>query len=138
MTQAQFISVLLPILLALITAAGTLALYGIKILTAKAKAKLDSITDENDRKYTRDILKQAEDFISTAVIETNQTIVDNLKRANEDGKLTPEEISQAFGSTATKVQELMGEDFKEALSEVIPNTEAWIKSKIEYYVNLNK
>ena len=138
MTKEQFISFLLPILLALITAAGTLALYGLKILTAKAKAKLESITDENDRKYTQDILKQAEDFISTAVVETNQTLVDNLKKANEDGKLTPDEIKQAFELTYATIEDLMGDELKEALALTVPNTEAWIKSKIEYYVNLNK
>lgn len=138
MTKEQFISFLLPILLALITAAGTLALYGLKILTAKAKAKLDSITDDNDRKYTQDLLKQAEDFISTAVVETNQILVDNLKKANEDGKLTTEEIAQSFGATYEKVKELMGEEFQDQLNMAVPNTEAWIKSKIEYYVNLNK
>lgn len=138
MTKEQFLSVLLPILLALITAAGTLALYGIKILTEKAKAKLESIKDENDRKYVQSLLKQVEDFVSTAVVETNQTLVDKLKKSNEDGKLNGEEIAQAFSKTYERVKELMGEELKEQLQLTIPNTESWIKSKIEYYVNLNK
>jgi hypothetical protein len=99
---------------------------------------LESITDDNDRKYAQDILKQAEDFISTAVIETNQKLVDNLKQASSDGKLTPDEISKSFETTYLKVKELMGDEFQEQLSIAVPNNETWIKSKIESYVNLNK
>lgn len=138
MSKEQFMSVLLPILLALITATGTLLLYWLKILTAKAKAKLEEIEDEIDRKYTQDLIKQAEDFVSTAVVETNQILVDNLKAANEDGKLSKDEIVKAFNHTYKRVLELMGDEFKAQLEIFVPNTEEWIKSKIEYYVNMNK
>jgi len=84
------------------------------------------------------LIKQAEDFVSTAVVETNQILVDNLKAANEDGKLSKDEMVKAFNNTYKRVLELMGDEFKAQLEIFVPNTEEWIKSKIEYYVNMNK
>lgn len=138
MTMDEFMGIMLPVILALITALSTLALYGVRILISQIKAKLKSIEDENDRKYVQEVFAKVEDLIYTAVVETNQTLVENLKKANTDGKLTKEEMLKAFNCTYDRVSSLMSAELTHDFNSVVDNTEDWIASKIEYYVNMNK
>lgn len=138
MTMDEFMGIMLPVILALITALSTLALYGVRILISQIKAKLKSIEDENDRKYVQEVFAKVEDLIYTAVVETNQTLVENLKKANTDGKLTKEEMLKAFNCTYDRVSSLMSAELTHDFNSVVDNTEDWIASKIEYYVNMSK
>lgn len=138
MSKEQFISALLPIILTILSGIGVLIGYWLKILGAKAKSQLNLLELEIDKQFVRSVIEQAEDFISTAVIETNQTLVDALKEKNIDGKLSSEEVKLAFNTTLSKVYELMDKDMLESLDMVVADTQKWITSKIEYYINMNK
>ena len=138
MSTEQFISALLPIILTILSGIGVLVGYWVKILAAKAKSQLNLLELEIDKQFVRSVIEQAEDFISTAVIETNQVLVDALKEKNEDGKLSAEEVKLAFNTTLSKVYDLMDKDMLESLDMVVADTRKWITSKIEYYINMNK
>ena len=138
MSKEQFISALLPIILTILSGIGVLVGYWVKILAAKAKSQLNLLELEIDKQFIRSVIEQAEDFISTAVIETNQVLVDALKEKNEDGKLSAEEVKLAFNTTLSKVYDLMDKDMLESLDMVVADTQKWITSKIEYYINMNK
>lgn len=138
MSKEQFISALLPIILTILSGIGVLIGYWVKILAAKAKSQLNLLELEIDKQFIRSVIEQAEDFISTAVIETNQVLVDALKEKNSDGKLSAEEVKLAFNTTLSKVYELMDTDMLESLEMVVADTQKWITSKIEYYINMNK
>lgn len=138
MSTEQFISALLPIILTILSGIGVLVGYWVKILAAKAKSQLNLLELEIDKQFIRSVIEQAEDFISTAVIETNQVLVDALKEKNEDGKLSAEEVKLAFNTTLSKVYDLMDKDMLESLDMVVADTQKWITSKIEYYINMNK
>lgn len=136
--QNEVLQILVQLLIAVLTAFAGLAVYGLKMVVNWLKIKIENALDVTDKVYADKILSIALDAIETAVVETNQTYVDNLKQAKEDGKLTKEEISQAMQMSYSKAKQLMGDKIYEALKDIIPNVNDWITAKIEYYVNIYK
>jgi hypothetical protein len=134
----QIISIFTPVLLALCTAIASLLIYLLNLAITKMKVATQNLKDEGDKRLAQTLLNHAEDIISTAVSETNQVLVDNLKKQNEDGRLSPEEMKLAFDQTYAKVNTLLGDQAKDELSLAVSDVDAWIKTKIEFYVNLNK
>lgn len=134
----QILTFLYPIILAIIGALGTLATLYIKILIAKGKKQLEVLQNEEDRKIAQKILRDAEEYISTAVINTNQDLVDNLKKASADGQLTEEEAYEAFEKTFTKARELMGKELQQKVSNLVPDFNEWLEAKIKVQVAYNK
>ena len=97
-----------------------------KINELKEKTK-----NEKDAKYL-DMLK---DTITDAVIATNQTYVEALKK---DGKFDAEAQKKAFEKTYKTVMKLLTDDAIEYLTTIIGDLEADIQNKIEAEVNLVK
>lgn len=138
MNQQVFYEIIYPIIIAIVTGLTALIGYGFKYLFKYLDTKIGAMENEEDRKILESVKKQAEDHISTAVVKTNQVLVENLKSANADGRLTPEEITQAFSQTYVEAKSLMGQELYVQLKQYLPDVEVWIRSKIELYVNLNK
>jgi hypothetical protein len=138
MTKEQLVSALLPVLLTLLSGLGILAGSWIQIGIKIAKKKLSAFTSEEDEKLIQLLLCKVEDFIATAVTQTNQTFTESLKQSSTDGKLTKSEISEAFSKSKTNVLNLMGPEMLKELEKAVPDVQEWIKAKIEYYVNISK
>ena len=138
MSQAQFWTLMMPLLFIISGGIGTLITIGFKKLFKLLDTKTDAIVDDIDRKAVKDLLSQVEDHISTAVVDTNDTLVDNLKKASLDGTLTQAEIITAFSQTYATAKKLIGDETYEQLKELLPDVETWMQSKIRFYVKLNK
>ena len=75
------------------------------------------------------------DTIVNAVIATNQTYVETLKK---EGKFTADAQKTAFTKTYETVMSLLTEDAKKYLVESVNDLEIYITNKIEAEVNFNK
>ncbi|MNN98883.1 hypothetical protein D3C81_2183900 [compost metagenome] len=65
----------------------------------------------------------------------NQTFVEASKK---QGTFDDAAMAQAFQLAKTKAISIMGEAAREALKMAIGDMDAWIETKIEYFVNRNK
>lgn len=81
-------------------------------------------------------LSMAENAVITAVTAVNQVYVDALKK--ENGILSPEEQKTAFAMARNKVLTILGETGIEAAKTAIADFDAWLESKIEFYVTYAK
>ena len=102
--------------------------YFIKVKIAELKEKTKN---EKEKKY----LDMLDKTICEAVIATNQTYVEALKKA---GKFDGAAQAEAFKKTYETVMKLLTDDAKEFLSTLTADLEADIQNKIEAQVNLAK
>ena len=102
--------------------------YLIKVKIAEIKEKTKN---EKEKKY----LDMLDKTICEAVIATNQTYVEALKKA---GKFDGAAQAEAFKKTYETVMKLLTDDAKEFLSTLTADLEADIQNKIEAQVNLAK
>ena len=102
--------------------------YFIKVKIAELKEKTKN---EKEKKY----LDMLDKTICEAVIATNQTYVEALKKA---GKFDDAAQAEAFKKTYETVIKLLTDDAKEFLSTLTADLEADIQNKIEAQVNLAK
>lgn len=135
MNETIFWQIMTPLLTALVVAIGGFITVGFKYLTTLLETKTEALRKEEDRKFAQSLIQKAEDSILTAVVKTNQQLVENLKEASADGKLTKEEMQKAFTTAYEEAISLMGHSVYNQLDEVVADTDKWIKSKIEYFVN---
>ena len=102
--------------------------YFIKVKIAELKEKTKN---EKEKKY----LDMLDKTICEAVIATNQTYVEALKKA---GKFDGAAQAEAFKKTYETVMKLLTDDAKEFLSTLTADLEADNQNKIEAQVNLAK
>lgn len=102
--------------------------YLIKVKIAEIKEKTKN---EKEKKY----LDMLDKTICEAVIATNQTYVEALKKA---GKFDGAAQAEAFKKTYEVVMKLLTEEAKTYLTTLVGDLEADIQNKIEAQVNLAK
>ena len=102
--------------------------YLIKVKIAELKEKTKN---EKEKKY----LDMLDKTICEAVIATNQTYVEALKKA---GKFDGVAQAEAFKKTYETVMKLLTEEAKTYLTTLVGDLEADIQNKIEAQVNLVK
>ena len=102
--------------------------YLIKVKIAEIKEKTKN---EKEKKY----LDMLDKTICEAVIATNQTYVEALKKA---GKFDGAAQAEAFKKTYEVVMKLLTEEAKTYLTTLVGDLEADIRNKIEAQVNLAK
>jgi hypothetical protein len=118
------IEVVTAALFDLILAALTvlLAWIGSKIATNKKLANINAAKMEID------------DAVFQTVAELQQTVVEGLKAASEDGKLTPEEISELSYQVLYKTLRKMSQPSIELLRAAGVDLEAYIQGAAEKWV----
>lgn len=89
----------------------------------------------NEANHYIGLLDQAVDDVVNAL---NQTIVDELKKASEDGKLTSDEAQAIKNDALVRIMQILGERGMLALNQDADNIECLICSKIESSVRRNK
>jgi len=75
-----------------------------------------------------------EQVVGNAVQYTNQTFVDGLKAAREDGKLTRNEAKEAFGKTLGAVKGMLRTEEERILQRVTGDFEVYLTTLIERQV----
>lgn len=120
------LNALLPIIATLI--AGTLVPFIIAWFRQKTAQIVEWNEVEKMDKYIIDISKIIED----AVIVTNQVYVEALKK---EGAFTKESQIEAFKMTYTSIMKVITPQMLQILQNAFGDSEAWIRNKIESYVN---
>jgi hypothetical protein len=120
----DFLIDLVPYVLSVITALLT---YGLQQLFKWSIATVKS-------NYFRKLLGDVEQVVCNAVQYTNQTFVDSLKAAREDGKLTREEAKEAFGKTLGAVRGMLRTEEERILQRITGDFEVYLTTLIERQV----
>lgn len=128
MTQ-EFISQLFQVVL--IPLLGVLVTFFVKWLNAKSGEIAANTDSELSKKY----IAMLTDTILDCVIATNQTYVDALKA---EGKFDAEAQKIAFQKTLNAVMDILSDDAKSYLSNVLGDLEKYITQKIESEVKSTK
>ncbi|MCX8130414.1 MAG: hypothetical protein N3I35_09975 [Clostridia bacterium] len=105
-------------------------------LIALVKSKIAEIGERTNGKELSMYADIAENAVITAVTAVNQVYVDELKRKN--GKLTAYEQKVAFEMAKEKVLNILGDTTLKVLGTLYKDFDAWLDSRIEYYVNQSK
>lgn len=106
------------------TAVSTFFMYGLHQVTKHFKEKT-----KNER--TKMALDMMDNLVTGAVKQTEQTLVQGLKDANEDGKLTPAEMRTLRNTVAEKVLKNATEQTKTEVLKVVPDLQSYVQTKIE-------
>lgn len=108
---------LLPVLTTVIIAAITL---GIAYLRRRNQWMAQTQVDE-----------QVEAMARGVVISLQQSVVDGLKAANADGKLTPEEIALVKQQALNTLQQQLTAGQRQVLATLTGDITTWLSGKIE-------
>jgi hypothetical protein len=115
----------------LIPIAGLLTVYLVVLIKNKTK----QITDKTDSDLADKYINMLSDTITTCVMATNQTYVNNLKKENMFDKNAQKE---ALNMTADAVKKILSADAQKYLNETYGDVSALIMQKIEAEVAKNK
>ncbi len=119
---------------------GATALGGLLVALAALAVRWLN-TKIKDEKWIA-VIDKLNDAVSTAVLSVQQTVVDGLKAANADGKLTDVEKAKVFGDALAQVKAILGvkgiEALRAALSAGTVTLEDFLKARIEAEVQAQK
>jgi hypothetical protein len=115
----------------LIPIAGLLTVYLVVLMKNKTK----QITDKTDSDLADKYINMLSDTITTCVMATNQTYVNNLKKENMFDK---EAQKEALNKTADAVKQILSADAQKYLNETYGDVSTLIMQKIEAEVAKNK
>ena len=110
---------------------GIATAYFIKWIRAKEEEILVKVENDTADKY----ISMVAQTITDCVIATNQTYVEALKK---DNAFTKEAQQIAFQKTLDAVLAVLSNDAKEYLAELYGDATAYLKTRIEAEVNLQK
>lgn len=99
------------------------------------KKKSAELQQKTDNDLIDKYIALLTDTITTCVIATNQTYVDELKNKNA---FTVEEQKKALEMTYQNVMKILSEDAKEILTSAVGDLKEYIMNMIEAQVKINK
>lgn len=110
---------------------GLLTAWLISFINTKRNQLVDKSKNDTMDKY----INMLADTITSCVIATNQTYVENLKK---DKMFTAEAQKEAFTMTYNAVMAILTDEAKDYLTEAYGDLSAYITQRIEAEVSLNK
>lgn len=125
------VETLLPVLVIALIALLT-------FVTNYFRAKAEGIKNEVARKSFLSALNEAEQVAIDAVKATNQVLVDSLKKAREDGKLTDEEAKAAMNEAKKYFLSHMSSNSLNILTAAIGPVEKWLEGLLEAKISEQK
>lgn len=113
----------------------------IQIIVCVAGAFLIALLAKMTKKAGLDangkIANAINDIIQTLVVATNQTVVEELKKTNKNGKLTNEQADEIYNTVRESVYECLDSDQVAYLINQYGNVEDALRLLIEKSVNYN-
>lgn len=97
--------------------------------------KSAQVQEQTENEKIKSLLAQVTDAVTTAVMFTNQTMVDALKK---NGSLSKEDQSAALQLSLDKALSLLSGVAKTALDDIYGNAAAYLTSRIEAEVKNQK
>lgn len=102
------------------------------VLIYIAKYVVDYLKSKTENERVKETLTLVEEAVRTAVAETNQTFVDQLKA---DGKFTPQEMFTAFERSLDRTKEILGGEAEKLLKKSMIDINSYIRARIELEVS---
>lgn len=112
----------------------TLVAGGVKYLGAYLSSKADILNAQIKDQNLKNAANTAENALYTAVSETLQTTVTDLKDKSADGKLTAPEMEQIKSDTLAKAKQIIGDKVLASLGEIYGDVDAYLSSRLESFV----
>lgn len=109
---------------------GAYAKLALKKIELKAQAEASKIEDEKTREMILLAFNNAKEVVTNAVITAETTTVAQIKKANEDGKLTKEDGEKVFAAVKDDVLNQLSDDTKSAMTTVVSNFDSYIEDLI--------
>lgn len=94
-------------------------------------AKKEEIQSKTNNEKVNTYIGIAADTALRVVETLNATLVEELKAANEDGKLTQEEILEIRNTALSTITETLSEDVKNGLTTAFGDLEKYLSMLIE-------
>lgn len=104
-------------------------------ITSYIKMKTTELSKRIDNKQLNDYLSFAEQCITTSVMATQQTFVDELKK---EGKFDKAAAQNAFKKAEATFKTLVNNDTKIAIEKMYGDYNKWIESEIEKQISIQK
>lgn len=92
------------------------------------KKLADHISAKTKNEKYSTIINNINDIVQAAVMATQQTFVDNLKK---DGKFNPEAQKEAFNKTFNEVKAQITPELENAVNEIVKDFDKWLETQIE-------
>lgn len=102
-----------------------------KFIASKRKEVVNRIDNEKLNKY----LNTAIDILDKTINTTNATFVDKLK---QEGKFTKDKALEAYNATKQQFEQIIGEESKQIITEMMNDYDTWLKVQIESLVASKK
>ena len=115
----------------IIAAVPVITAYACKFLNTKASALAQTMKNEEAKKF----LEDAVEAVNIAVVSTNQTYVESLKKS---GEFSLENQKEAFKISYDTAVAVMTQEAKEFIEKAYGGLEGWLSTQIEATVNANK
>ena len=109
---------------------GAYAKLTLKKIELKVQAETAKIEDDKTRDMILLAFSNVKDVVSNAVIAAETTTVAELKKANEDGKLSKEDGQYVFNAVKDKVITQVSDDTKTAMTTVIGDFDSYVENLI--------
>ena len=118
----------------LLPAIGTLLVALLGFGSAWLNAKADQIKNETVQEKTTEYIFNLQQVMASIVDAATKTVVDGLKEANADGKLTPEEQVQIKATVSNTIKAQLTEEGRAMLGTIVADIDIWIDAWIESYL----
>lgn len=115
MSTQELVSVIVEGLVGILVA---LLSYGAVMVTKYLESKKQNAIKEMELNQKSYFINKSIDLIVAAVSATNQNLVDALKEASADGRLTKEEAKEVFEKTKNNVLDTMSDEMAKAVKDV--------------------
>lgn len=119
-------------------AVATLILALLAVAAAYLRRLAAQIEVDVARRSLDSAIAEAHLAAATAVRETQQTLVDEWKRAAEDGKLTPEEKAEALRAAKNAFLRVMSQRSLDILKAALGPIDQWLDDLLEAQVQAIK
>lgn len=104
-------------------------------ITSYIKVKTTELRKKFNNKQLDNYLRFAEECITTSVMATQQTFVDELKK---EGKFDKAAAQNAFKKAEATFKTLINDDAKIAIEKVYGDYDKWVESQIEKQISFQK
>lgn len=108
--------------------------WGITQATNFVRAKSQDLQAKTKNDALDKYIQIAEKTVIDTVRGLNQSMVVDLKKAAQDGKLTDEEKKQIQNTAITVINSTLSENIKDTIGVVYGDLPSWIKTQVEIAV----
>ena len=125
------IEILTPVLIALLGLATSYIILFINKAKAKTLLESEKIENEKQRQLVNGAIEQLQTIATGTIIQAENTLVKEIKKATEDNKLTVEEGKEVANAVVNSIMNQLTNDSKELLATQSQSLENYIRGEVE-------